>query len=171
MKTLMSMLVLGMISFLSFAQEPNNETSLVELEDVVVSALNTSYLASVQDENTPREVAALQKQAAQYDVRSNIDFSEDVKTDTFEMVFENSKGSINTFYDNRGQIASAYERFRDILLPRTIQQELVQAHKNWTMVGNLYASAYEGEDLIDRSYKIKLQKGGENKSIVIHVQK
>ena len=169
MKTLANILVAGMISFLSIAQEPNNQAHVVELDKVVVSSVNTNYLTAVQDQNTTREVALLQRDAAQYDVQSNREFDTDVKNDTFEMVFQNPNGSINAFYNKFGAIESAYERFRNILLPRSVQRELYQSHKDWTMTGNLYASAFEGGDLIDRSYKIQLQKGDENKSVVIHI--
>jgi hypothetical protein len=170
MKTLATIFALG-ITFLCYAQEPNNQAPLVELDKVVLSTVNANYLAAVQDQNTPQEVTLLQKEAARYDVRTSKDFDSDVKNKTFEMVFKNSNGSINAFYNAFGGIESAYERFRDILLPRSVQRELYQSYKEWTMTGNLYASAYEGGDLIDRSYRIQLEKGDDKKSIVIHTQK
>ena len=171
MKTLINMLVVGMISFLSFAQQSNNQRSLVELDNVVVAEVNTSYLSAVQNQNTPKEVALLQRIAAQYDVRSNSDFYKDVTTDTFEVVFKNSKGFINIFYDASGTIDASYERFRDVMLPRAIQHKIYNSHQGWNMTGNLYASAYEDGDLIDCSYKIKLEKGDDKKRIVIHALK
>ena len=171
MKTSISMLVVGLISFLSFAQAPNNQGSLVELDNVVVTAINTSYLTAVQNQDTPKEVALLQQEAAQYDVQSIPSFSKDVTTDdTFEIVFKNSKGFLNAFYDASGTIDASYERFRDIMLPRSIQRKIFDSHQGWTMTGNLYASAYEGGDLINRSYKIQLEKGDDKKRIMIHVQ-
>jgi len=167
MKTLITIIALG-ITFLSYSQEPNNQSPLIELEDVNVSAVNSSYLTTVQDTNTPQEVVLLQREAARFDVRSTSEFSEDVLIGSFEMVFKNAKGSIDTFYDNNGKITSAYERFRNIQLPRAIQRELYQEHKGWAMTANLYASAYEGDHLIDRSYKIQLERGDTKKSIVIH---
>lgn len=170
MRTLVSILAVG-ITFLSYSQEPNNQAPLVELDNVVVSTVNANYLAAVQDQNTPQEVALLQKEAAIYDVRTSKEFDSDVKNETFEMVFKNSKGSINAFYDASGGIESAYERFRNILLPRAIQLQLYQSHKDWTMMGNLYASSYEGSDHADRSYKIQLEKGDDKKNVVIHLPK
>jgi Ca2+-binding RTX toxin-like protein len=170
MKTLVSILAVG-ITFLSYSQEPNNQTPLVELDNVVVSTVNSNYLAAVQDQNTPQEVALLQKQAAIYDVRTSKEFDSNIKNETFEMIFKNSNGSINAFYNASGGIESAYERFRNILLPRSVQRELYQSHKDWNMVGNQYASSYEGNDLIDRSYKIKLEKGNDKKNVVIHLPK
>jgi hypothetical protein len=169
MKTLAFIFALG-ITFLSYSQETNNQTTLVELEDVVISTVNANYLATVQDENTPQEVARLEREAAQFDVRTSKEFDSDVKMESFEMIFKNSKGSINAFYNASGKIQSAYERFRNILLPRAVQQQLYQSHKDWSMVGNLYASRYDGNDLIDRSYKIQMVKGDEKKNVVIQIQ-
>ncbi|MCZ6595418.1 MAG: hypothetical protein O6943_10980, partial [Bacteroidetes bacterium] len=140
-----------------------------ELDNVVVSTVNANYLAAVQDQNTPQEVALLQKKAAIYDVRTSKEFNSEVKNDLFEIVFKNSKGSINAFYTSSGKIQAAYERFRNILLPRTVQRELYQSHKDWNMVGNLYVSRYEGTNLIDRSYKIQLEKGDDKKNVVIRL--
>ncbi|MEL6811141.1 MAG: hypothetical protein AAFP76_07390 [Bacteroidota bacterium] len=171
MKTLVTLLAVGMTSLLGYAQEPGNQGSAVALDKVVVYSLNATYLQGVQDKNTPNEVALLQRKAALYDVRSNKDFSEDHKDETYEMVFKNSKGLIDIFYNSQGKIESAYERFRDVLLPKVIQKQLYQSYKGWTMVGNLYASAYKGDDLIDRSYQIQLRKGEDRKNIVLHYRK
>jgi len=136
---------------------------------VVVSTVNASYLAAVQDQNTPQEVAFLQKQAVIYDVRTSKEFDSEVKNETFEIIFKTSNGSINAIYNSSGGIESAYERFRNILLPRAVQHQLYQSHKNWTMVGNLYASSYEGNNLIERAYEIQLQKGDDKKNLIIHL--
>lgn len=170
MKTLVSMLAVTLISFLSYAQEPEFKNQLVELDDVVLTSINTTYLKRVQDQYTPKEVALLQREVANFDAKSDPDFSEDVITDTFEIVFKNSKGSIDAFYNKMGKIEAAYERFRNILLPRSIQQKLYQSHQGWTMIGNLYASAYEGDDLIKRSYMVQLEKDDDKKSVVFHVK-
>ena len=113
----------------------------------------------------------LQTQAAIYDVRTSKEFDSEVKNETFEMIFKNSKGSINAFYNSSGGIESAYERFRNILLPRSVQRQIYESHKDWTMVGNLYASSYEGTNLVNRSYKIKLEKGDDKENLIIHLPK
>ncbi len=169
MKKLFNMLVVGMISFLGFSQEPNNSTTMVELDDVTLSNVNATYLATIQDKNVPAAVVLLQQEAANFDVRSSKNFSEEVTTDVFEIVFRNSKGYLNAFYDNTGKIESAYERFKNIALPKTLQHQLYRVHQGWTMTGNLYSSAYEDEILIDRSFKILLKKGNVKKNVVFHL--
>ncbi len=168
MKTLVSILVVG-ITFLSYSQESSNQTQLTELVDAAISTVNTNYLMSVQDDNTPHDVAMLQKEAAQFDIRKSKDFDSKLKNESFEVIFKNSKGSIITLYTSSGKIQSAYERFNNVKLPRSVQQQMYRSNKGWSMVGNLYASRYEGDDLINRSYKILLEKGDDKKKVVIHV--
>lgn len=168
MKLLVSIFAIG-ITFLSYAQGPNNQGYLVELDHTVVAIASTEYLEVVQDQNTPQEVALLQKQVAEYDLRSSKEFDSELRNETSETVFKNSNGSISAFYNASGEIESAYERFRDILLPRAVQQQLYETHKDWTMVGNFYVSSYEGNDLIERSFKIQLQKGDDKKNLTIHL--
>ena len=166
MKTLVNILVVG-ITFLSYSQEPFNQTQLIELDDVAISTVNANYLMSVQDQNTPHVVAILQKEAAQYDIRTSKGFDSKLKKESFEVIFKNSKGSINAFYTSSGKIQSAYERFSNIMLPRSVQQQMYRSNKDWSMVGNLYVSRYEGDDLLNRSYKILLEKGDDKKKVII----
>ena len=168
MKILASLFAVG-ISFFSYSQGPNNQEHIVELDHVAVSTANMIYLETVQDQNTPKEVALLQKQAAIYDVRTSREFDPELRNEASETIFKNSKGAISAFYNSAGEIVSTYERFKDILLPRTVQQQLYKSHKDWVMVGNLYTSNYKGSDLIERSYKIRLQKGDDKKSQTIHL--
>lgn len=169
MKTLVSILVVGMISFQSFAQESNIKNPYIELENVIVTTINTKYLSVVVDKNTPNAVASLQQLAANYDVKDNPKFSEDVINDTFEMAFRNAKGYINALYNSKGKIEAAYGRFRNIPLPKEIQKQLYQANKGWTVTGTIFSSAYEEDIQNDRSYKVHLEKGNHKKSKVIHL--
>ena len=168
MKALVSILILG-ITFLCYSQDPVNKTKLIELDDVTISKLNGNYLMAVQDQNTPQVVAMLQIEAALYDIRASKGFDSKLKKESFEMIFKNSKGSINAFYTSSGKIQSAYERFRNIMLPRSVQQQMYRSNKGWSMASNLYVSRYVGEDLIKRSYKIILEKGDDKRKVVIHV--
>lgn len=168
MKTLISIFIVG-ISFLCYSQDPINKTNLVELDDVTIFTINANYLASVQDQYTPSEVALLQDKVAHYNISKSKEFDSNLKGETFEVIFKNSKGSINAFYNSSGKIGSAYERFNNIMLPRVVQKQLTEFNRDWSVVGNLYACRYDGEDLINRSYKILLEKGDDKKKIVIHV--
>jgi hypothetical protein len=158
-----------MISFQCFSQEPNAQNPFIELEDVVVSAVNSKYFSSVQDVNTPEVVASLQQLAANYDVKYNPYFSEDALNDVFEVAFRNPKGYITALYNNRGKIEAAYGRFRNIPLTKEIQKRLYQSNQGWTLTGTIFSSAYEENNRYDRSYKVHLKKGNYKKSVVINM--
>ena len=88
------------------------------------------------------------------------------------MAFRNSKGSIHVFYDNQGKIESAFERFRDVVLPIKVLVEILEAHKDWDLVGNLYVSSYDKKsDNLIRSYKIDLQRGLDRRTVKVNPHK
>ena len=169
MKTIATTLfALGFI-FLSNAQVINDQASIIKLEDVLL-AKNSAYLSAVQDSDTPRTVALLQKEAAGYDVCADKAFDRK-ETTTFEMLFKNNHGKINAFYNSEGKITATNESFRNISLPKVMQQDIYRKHANWEMVGNKYTSRYNDNNLIKRQYKLLLKKGNDTKSIVISMPK
>ena len=166
MRTLVSILVFG-ITFLTYSQENQNQTSVLELDDVLVSA-NAAYLNNVQDENTPATVKQLQQEVVTYNVRDNKDFDA-TSDEPYEMIFKNASGMINAFYDSSGQVVATYEKFKDILLPNEIRDRVFRENSLWKMIGNQYRSTYSDNNLIKRTFKIQLQNGDHKKDIVINL--
>lgn len=166
MRTLVYIFVLS-LTVLSTGQAQEITETQLELDDVVITT-NATYLSEVQDGNTPSIVATLQRQAASYDVTKNNEFNKQV-AETFEMVFRNKNGSIDAFYDNTGKIVSAMESFRNVLLPGEIRDRVYKENVDWQMTSNQYTSSYSDNDLIKRTYKIKLRKGNHKKDVVINL--
>ena len=161
MRTLVTILAFSFALF-TYAQET------VTLEDVYLTA-NADYLSAVQDNNTPDAVKLLQTKVATYDVRSNSEFDQNAGG-PFEMVFKNSRGKIDAFYNSSGAVVATLEKFMNIRLPYDIRNQVFKANSDWTMVENQYTSAYSDNNLIKRSYKIKLRKGDHNKDVVINLK-
>lgn len=166
MRTLVSILVFG-ITFLSYSQEKQDQSAVLELDDVVVS-VNASYLSEVQDENTPKVARVLQHQAASFDV-SKLRKFDPRSVDSFEMMFKNGQGKLSAFYDATGKIIEAYESFTNVSLPKSIRDRISKANENWQMIGNQYNSTYSDNNYIQRTFKIKLQNGNHSKDIVINL--
>jgi hypothetical protein len=164
-----SLFVLGCM-FLSNAQVTNDSESMIELEDVLVTTINSDYLESVQDKETPKVVASLQRRAAGYNVHNSSAFDKKQSRD-FEMLFANSHGKINAFYDGNGKITSTIESFKNVPLPISVRQEIQRSNANWEMVENSYNGAYNDNKLIKRNYKVLLKKGDATKRIVINALK
>lgn len=170
MKTIAtSLFVLGFI-FLSNAQVTNDSESMIELEDVLVTSLNSDYLETVLDNETPKVVASLQRKAAGYNVHDSSAFDKK-QSRTFEMLFTNNHGKINAFYDANGKITSTIESFKNVPLPISVRKEIQDSNSNWEMVENRYTGAYSDNQLIKRNYKVLLKNGDDTKRIVINALK
>lgn len=161
MRTLVTILVLS-ITLFTYAQET------VTLKDVYLSA-NVDYLTAVQNDNTPDAVKLLQNQVAAYDVQSSSEYVKNTPG-PFEIVFKNSSGKIDAFYDSKGTIVAANERFRNIKLPYDVRDQVFMTNSEWTMVENQYTSAYADNNVVKRAYKIKLRKGDRKKDVVINLK-
>ncbi len=167
MRTLVTILAVS-LTLVSYAQQDNNQTSTIDLDDVLVTA-NTSYLNAVQDESTPTTAKQLQKQVATYNVSANSEFDKTAKQ-SFEMIFKNAYGTIDAFYDASGKVIESYEKFKNILLPGPIRDQVFRDNLDWEMISNQYVSDYSGDNLIKRSYKVRLQNGNHKKDVVINLQ-
>ena len=70
---ILSLFALGIV-FMSFAQEPEIQVEVIELEGVVLRPPNFEYLATIQNSSTPATVKVLERKAAYYDIEeSNLD--------------------------------------------------------------------------------------------------
>jgi len=170
MKTIAASLFALGFMFLSNAQVTNDSESMIELEDLVVTNLNADYLTAVQDRETPKVVASLQRKAAGYNVLGNKAF-DNKQSGSFEMLFTNNQGKINAFYNSKGKITYTIESFKNVLLPKSVRQEIQRSNANWQMVGNRYTSLYNHNKLIKRNYKVMLKNGDYTKSIVFKALK
>jgi hypothetical protein len=166
MKTLVSILVLG-ITFLSYSQENHSQASVLELDDVIVSA-HAAYLNKVQDEKTPAAVKRLQQEVVTYNVRMNKDFDK-TSNEPYQMLFKSTSGMISAFYDASGQVVASYEKFKDIMLPEAIRDRVFRDNANWEMISNKYVSNYTDNKLTKRTFKVKLQNGNLKKDMIFDV--
>jgi hypothetical protein len=167
MRTLVTILAVS-LTLISYAQQNNNQRPTIDLDDVLVTA-NLSYLNTVQDESTPATAKRLQQEVATYSVQANSDFDKSVKQ-PFEMIFKNAYGTIDAFYDASGKVIESYEKFKNILLPGPIRDQVFRENLDWEMISNQYVSDYSGDNLIKRSYKVRLQNGKHKKDVIINLR-
>ncbi len=167
MKKVVFILALS-LSSLGFSQESQETFSIVELKDVTVSSANVNYLYSVMDRNTPEVVKELQEKAASYDVTSNDKFDKKTKK-SFEVVFKASNGDLIAYYNRDGQILSARENFKNVVLPIEVRKKAFQDNDGWVMSSNRYASLYQNNDVTNKVYRIKLRNGNLKKNLMINM--
>lgn len=164
MKTLVfGLLVLGFTS-LGLSQDHNDGISVVQLEDVMVSALNTNYLTTVQDESTPGTIKQIQLAAANFDIKSNPRYDRNAEK-PLEVIFKSNKGKIVAFYDTHGKIVSSRENFKNVLLPLTLREKLIVDYSGWEMKSNKYLCTYVDDKQLKRKFKIGLTDGKHSKKL------
>jgi len=166
MKTLIfGLLVIGFTS-LGFSQDKNEGISVIQLDDVEISSLNYHYLRTVQDESTPNAVKQIQLVAANYDITSNPRYDKKA-IKPFEVVFRSKKGKIIAYYDNKGEILSSDENFKNVLLPLVIRKKLIVENIGWEMKSNQYLCSYYDDKVVTKMLKIGLTDGKHTKKLRI----
>ncbi len=159
---ILSLCTLGVV-FVSFAQEPEVQVEVIELEGVVLRPPNFEYLATIQNRNTPATVKVLEGKAAYYDIEES-----DLDTDSFdayEVFFFHSGGRVIATYDKDGKILKSYEKFRDIPIPYMVRNIVFQSFPDWTINKNTYVVSYYRDKSITKTYHFQIQKGNEKRNI------
>ena len=158
MKTLIfGLLVLGFTS-LGLSQDKNDGVSVVQLDELTVSIMNTNYLRTVQDESTPGTIKQIQLAAANFDIKSNPRYDKNAEK-PLEVVFESNKGEIVAFYDKNGKIVSSRENFKNIPLPLTLRERFIVDNSGWEMNSNQYLCSYANNKRVKRILKVGLTDG------------
>ncbi|NNF19906.1 MAG: hypothetical protein HKN61_09005 [Flavobacteriaceae bacterium] len=169
MKTTVYGLYLLGLTNLMFAQEtPSIGAKLpigaVELAGVTVKPLNLTYVNAVQDDHTPEQVKALENEAARYNIRESEVFNHDFEA--YEVVFEQSNGSIIATYDQKGKIISSLERFKNVALPYHIRNAVYNKYPGWSIARDIYlVTYYVDTPVIEKFYRLQLKNG--NKKMLI----
>lgn len=157
----MGLLVFGMTTQL-FSQ--NNENfKTIELDEINILALNSTYVNRVIDRNSAQTVQQLERKAAAFDVTVSDIFSEEF--DTYEVNFENQHGRITATYDVDGEIMRSFEKFKDVKLPIAVSKSLAEKFPGWHVAKTTYLVNYKYDGDLTRVYKISLQKEEEHLNI------
>lgn len=160
-KVIINVFAIAAIS-MGFAQT-NGSNETVALTGVTVKPINLSYLNAVLDEDMPEDVKYLENKAARFDVTTSEIY--DSNFEAYEVMFEQTNGSIMATYDQNGQIIESLERFKDITLPLNIREQLAIQHPGWTIHSDVYLVSYYRDKEMEKKCKIQLRKDGKKKNI------
>jgi len=169
----MKTFLIGLI-FLGFTSlghsQVNGETKVKEeaLDVITVTRLNLSYLKKVQDENTPKRVKALENRAARYDITESPVF--DRKFESYEVLFEQTKGRIVATFDQEGKIINSLERFDDVLLPPEVRNTIFKEYPGWSIHKDMYLVSYYHDKDVKKTYKVQIRKEKQKKNLKIDSQ-
>jgi hypothetical protein len=123
----------------------------------------SDYLRKVQSPITPKAVTEYQVMAVHYDVAKSDLF--DGRDALFLVVFRTQKGTIEAFYDWRGDMVESIERFRNLALPIEIMRTGLKDYSGWRVIGTNYYVYYVKDRRTRIIYTIQISNGIKKKKI------
>ena len=164
-KLVFGLLFLGLTS-LVYSQ--NDVQKNIILEPVTIKPLNLSYLKEVQHEDTPELVVNLQNEAARYDITELPIF--DREFEAYEVIFKTKKeggtsGLITATYDSNGKIMSSIERYKNILLPKTVRDAINNKYPGWIIHKDIFLVTYRDDRKAKQVFKVQIRKDRDKKNL------
>lgn len=101
------------------------------------------------------------------DIHGFIALVKDKNYDSYLVTISSAKGYLQASYDKEGNLMDTQMKFKNIIVPAVIRNELYRNHKGWRMVQNSYRASGKNTSLDKEMYRIKLTKGKERKIIKI----
>ena len=104
---------------------------------------------------------------AYFDIDNFIASVEDKNYIAYQVSFVSRKGQLVADFDQEGNLKKTSQRFKNILLPAELREELYRDHAGWTMVKNVRRS-HGKNGLVEKDiYRIKLKNGNNSKIVKI----
>ncbi len=165
-KLVIGLFILGLTTLAHSQSE--NEVSNITLETVTIKPLNISYLREVQDKETPVIVKNLENVAARYDITEDPIF--DREFEAYEVVFKTKKeggasGLITATYDSEGKILQSVEKYKNILLPKTVRNAIWKKYPHWAIHKDIYLVSYRNGKDAKKIFRVQVRKDGKRKNL------
>jgi hypothetical protein len=139
-------------------------SQVVELDEVEITAVNYKYLNAVDSDQNAIKVKDLEEKVALFDLK-NSDYYND-EYDTYYVTFFIPDGKILAAYDKNGKLIRTIEKFKNVKLPNTVSEAIVERFPNWAMVSDVYkVSFHEGNETAKKQYKVRLKNGDQQMKV------
>ncbi len=139
------------------AQVP--KTQPVELDEIVVKAMNYKYLSAVDNSEAPIPIWNIEKEAAMFDVNASDVYLDNFNT--YQVTFRIPDGVMVVAYDQDGEIIKTIERFKNFQMPMDVVLSIKEKYPNWEIVKDVFLVSYSEKKGAKKLYKIKLRNGDE----------
>lgn len=153
------------LCLLLFSKTTQLFSQVNKLPEIEITSVNYKYIHSIATEDiTELTVRILEEKAALYDPKDYINYNDDYNI--YAVRFSMPDGLIQAIYDENGKIIKTTEKFKNVKLPKTIQNAIAKQFPNWSLVKNVYQVSYydsdcDNSDLTRKDYKLKLKNGKE----------
>lgn len=135
----------------SFAQ-------IITLSEVDLTAVNYKYINAVDSEDASVSVKMLEEKVANYDIKKSELYSDEY--DTYTVSFYIPDGMIVAAYNKDGEIIRTIEKFKNVKLPKAVNEAIYKRFPGWTLAKDVYrVSYYVSNEDAKKTYNIKLENG------------
>ena len=163
----MSLLLIGMTN-LGVAQYSPPETDNPLENNIYSISANVDYLDKVQGGSTPAYVRLVEQEVSNWDPTLSSKFGTK-KYELFSTNFQTAKGYISAYYDHKGDILFATERFKNVALPYYVSRSIAIEYPGWSFDSTKYLVQYAEGKTAKRVFKVVIKKGNKTKRLKVHV--
>ncbi|MDM9632266.1 nicotinate-nucleotide adenylyltransferase [Robiginitalea aurantiaca] len=129
-----------------------------ELSEVVVYATNYKYLNSLASEEPASiPVKMLQRKVAAFNLENSDYYQDDY--DYYQISFYIPDGKILAAYNADGKITRTIEKFKNVKLPESVSNALLDRFPGWIVSEDIYLVRYHETKGVDQTYKVTLKNG------------
>ncbi len=159
MKNLINSILVLIFSSQVFAQ-------VIQLPEVVITAVNYKYLNAVDSDQNDLSVQSLEEKVALYDIKSQDFYNDDYGT--YFVSFYIPDGKILAAYDKDGKLIRTIEKFKNVKLPTNVREAIAERFPNWSMVSDVYKVNYhKNNETVKKEYKVRLSNGDKTMKVKI----
>ena len=133
-------------------------------KDVITPILNSNYLNEADHKNVSSIVNQLERKVANYDIKSSSVY-DDTEEATYPVVFKNNQGNLTVTYNNKGEIISSVERYKNIPIPVDLRIAISKEYPEWAFQSNNCLITYNQNKGFKKLYKIEIRKGDQIKTL------
>ena len=133
-------------------------------KNVITPILNSNYLNEANHNNVSSIVTQLERKVANYDIKSSSVF-DDSEEAIYPVIFKNNQGNLTVTYNNKGEIISSIERYKNIPIPVDLSVAISKEYAGWAFQNNNCLITYSPNDGFKKSYKIEIRKGNLKKTL------
>jgi hypothetical protein len=129
-----------------------------ELSEVVVYATNYKYLNSLASEDPAAiPVQMLERKVAAFNLEESEYYQDDY--DYYQINFFIPDGKILAAYDKDGKILRTIEKFKNVKLPESVNNAVVDRFPGWVVSEDYYLVRYHQDKGVTKTYKLTLVNG------------
>ncbi|WP_299335407.1 nicotinate-nucleotide adenylyltransferase [uncultured Psychroserpens sp.] len=144
-------------------------SQIVKLPEVIITAVNYKYLNAVDSAENSLTVQMLEEKVAMFDLKGYELYNDEY--DTHYVTFYIPDGKILAAYDKNGKLIRTIEKFKNVKLPKAVQNAIAKRFPNWSVVSDVYkVSFHKNNDVANKQYKVRLENGDKKMKVKLDEQ-